>query len=249
MPRPDLEEDPDAHDDDHAGEGSIKEVIVTIVAALALAWFVQGYLVKPFRIPSGSMENTLRCGDRVLVNRFGYHFGKPHRGDVVVFHPPAGIDERGRPDRDVIAGEGATPPRRKNGERDVIRANVNYIKRIVGTPGDRIEVRGHHAYINGKKLDEPYLHPLPKDASISSESEFQEITVPKNMYFMMGDHRDNSADSRVFGVVPREFIIGKAFMEYWPPQRIGGLPDRDPGGAASRKPDPRCLESAGASGG
>jgi signal peptidase I len=230
------------HQDDEPG--TIREVVVTIAAALLLAYFVQAQLVKPYRIPSGSMENTLKCGDRVLVDRLSSHFRDIERGDVVVFHPPAGIDEQGKPDPTTIAGEGESPPRDKQGNRHVTEADVNYIKRVIGLPGDTVEVHEHHAYINGKKLDEPYLHPLPKDPGLTSESEWGPQKVPKGTYLMLGDNRDNSADGRVFGFVPKSFVIGRAFMVYWPPARIGGLPDKDPGGADAAKPDPNCLESS-----
>jgi signal peptidase I len=224
--------------------GTIREVVVTVAIALLLAWFAQGYIVKPFRIPSGSMENTLRCGDRVLVNRLSYRMGDPSRGDVVVFHPPAAVDADGRPDPSLVSGDGdAIAPRDEKGARTVSPTKTNYIKRIVGMPGDRVEVKDHRAYVDGRKLDEPYLHPLPRDAGISSESSWGPYTVPKGTYLMMGDHRDNSSDGRVFGFVPREFVVGKAFMVYWPPQRIGGLPAEDPGGTSDAKPDPKCLEA------
>jgi signal peptidase I len=227
------------HDDE---PGTIREVVVTIAAALLLAYLVQGYLVKPFRIPSGSMENTLKCGDRVLVDRISLNFGDIERGDVLVFHPPAAVDDEGKPDRSEIAGPGTLPPRAKDGSVDATPADVNYIKRVIGLPGDTVEVHQHRAIVNGKKLDEPYLHPLPKDSSMNSESEYGPREVPKDAYLMMGDNRDNSSDGRVFGFVPKEFVIGKAFMVYWPPQRIGGLPDKEPGGPDASKDDPNCLE-------
>lgn len=240
-----MREDPDQLDgsgDDPSEPNTIREIVVTIGAALLLAWFVQFALVKPFRIPSGSMENTLRCEDRVLVDRVSYRLGKPHRLDVVVFHPPAGIDEHGNPDPSIVAGEGAPPGRSKSGDTVYTRADVNYIKRIIGMPGDKLEVKDNHAYIDGKRLDEPYLHPLPKGGGITSESQFGPVTVPKGTYFMMGDHRDHSQDGRFFGFVPREFIVGRAFLVYWPPSRFGGLPARDLGGPEASRPDPKCLE-------
>lgn len=239
-------------DEDGAGGGepsAIREVIVTVLAALALAWCVQAFLVKPFRIPSGSMENTLKCGDRVLVNRLDYRFGSPHRGDVVVFHPPAGLDSSGNPDPATVLGESGGPSFRTdgNGDRDVSKADVNYIKRLVAVGGDHIKVKEHHLYRNGKKVDEPYMRPLPKgyDESLANMKLY---TVPTGTYFMMGDHRDNSADSRVWGPVPRSFLIGKAFWVYWPPKDFGGLPSKDPGGTDSTKQDPNCLESVGGGG-
>ena len=236
----DQQDDESEYDEDEPG--TFREVVVTIIAALVLAYVVQGFLVKPYRIPSGSMENTLHCSDRVLVDRVSYHLGEPKRLDVVVFHPPAGVDENGRPDPTQIADGNSQAGRDRSGNRVLTKADVNYIKRIVGMPGDRVEVHSHHAVVNGKKIDEPYLHPLPRD-QVTSESEYGPVTVPKGTYLMLGDHRDNSADGRFFGFVPREFVIGKAFFVYWPPKRIGGLPDRDPGGAAASRPDPNCLES------
>lgn len=221
-------------------QGSWREVAVTVGAALLLAWTVQAFIVKPFRIPSGSMENTLHCQDRVLVSRMTYRFGDPKRGDVVVFQPPAAqID--GKVDVHQVAGEGSDTPSTP-GRRTVAAADINYIKRIVGMPGDRVEVRKHHAYVNGKRLSEPYLHPLPEDAGLDASGTMVEVTVPKGAYLMLGDHRDNSADGRVFGFVPRSFIVGKAFMVYWPPTRFGGLPDRDPG-AASKHAKDSCQEA------
>ena len=226
--------------------GSVREVLVTVAAALLLAWFVQAYLVKPFRIPSGSMENTLRCNDRVLVDRLGYRFSQPHRGDVVVFHPPAAVID-GKVDTREVAGDGSDRPHGP-GARTVTAADINYIKRIVGMPGDVIEVKRHHAYVNGKRLSEPYLHPLPSGFGIDSLGTMVRVTVPEHTYLMLGDHRDNSSDGRVFGFVPRSFIVGKAFMVYWPPQRFGGLPDRDPGGKAAAAPDRACQEAGAVSG-
>lgn len=231
-------------DEEH---GTLLEVVVTIGAALLLAFLVQQFLVKPFKIPSGSMENTLRCGDRVLVDRLSYRFGDPKRGDVVVFHPPAGIGEGGRPDPSIVADtEAGTAPRRgADGTLPTTEADTNYIKRIIAVGGDKVEVKDHHAYIDGKKVKEPYLRPLEEVAGIDASgrrADWGPRTVPKGAYLMLGDHRDNSADGRVFGWVPREFIVGKAFMVYWPPKRFGGLPDKDPGGPDSRKADPNCLE-------
>ncbi len=231
------------HDDpEDEGRGTFLEVLLTIGAALLLAFLVQQFLVKPFKIPSGSMENTLKCGDRVLVDRLSYRFTDPDRKDVVVFHPPAGIGEGGLPDPSQVADETDAARLDADGTRTVTKADTNYIKRIIGLPGDEVEVKAHHAYVNGKKLNEPYLHPI--DSTDDSRANWGPQTVPKGTYLMLGDHRDNSADGRVFGYVPRDFIIGKAFLVYWPMSRFGTLPKSDPGGAESSKADPNCLESA-----
>ena len=238
-----VEHEPDEGD----GNGTILEVILTIGAALLLAFLVQQFLVKPFKIPSVSMENTLKCGDRVLVDRLSWRFTDPARGDVVVFNPPAGVGEDGKADPSIVAGENGVVPRSSgDGTKNVTKADTNYIKRLVGMPGDKVRVKNQHAYINGKKLDEPYLRPLEEGASDPASGDWPagggSMTVPDGTYLMLGDHRDNSADGRVFGFVPRSFLIGKAFMVYWPPARFGGLPSEDPGGKST--PDENCLESA-----
>ena len=235
------------HDDPEDEErGTLLEVIITIGAALLLAFLVQQFLVKPFKIPSGSMENTLRCGDRVLVDRLSYRFSDPSRGDILVFNPPAGIGEGGRPDPSIVADETSAARASEDGTKSVEPADTNYIKRLVGMPGDKVEVKGHRAYINGKKLSEPYLRPIEEIEGVDSGSRanWGPRTVPKGTYLMLGDHRDNSADGRVFGFVPEEFVVGKAFMVYWPPKRFGGLPEKDAGGPDATKADPKCLEGA-----
>lgn len=230
------------HDDPDDERGTFLEVIVTIGAALLLAFLVQQFLVKPFKIPSGSMENTLHCGDRVLVDRVSYRLSDPERGDIVVFNPPAGLGEGGRPDPAIVATESDARRHNRDNTKTAVRADTNYIKRIVGLPGEKVEVRGHHAIVDGKQLDEPYLRPIEEIDSIPGENaDWGPQEVPKGTYLMLGDHRDNSADGRVFGYVPDDFIVGKAFMVYWPPKRFGGLPDEDPGGKSS-KADPNCLE-------
>lgn len=231
-------------DDPDEERGSVLEVILTVGAALLVAFLVQQYLVKPFKIPSGSMENTLRCDDRVLADRLSYRFGDPARGDVVVFHPPAGIGEGGKPDPTIVADESSAVQTGADHTRTDTAADTNYIKRIVGLPGDTVEVKQHHAWVDGVKLKESYLHPLPTGTTMSDPlADWGPKEVPKGTYLMLGDHRDNSSDGRRFGFVPREFIVGRAFFVYWPPRRLGGLPKSDPGGAQSSAADPNCDQS------
>ena len=231
------------HDEPEDERGTFLEVVVTIGAALLLAFLVQQFLVKPFKIPSGSMENTLHCGDRVLVDRLSYRFSDPKRQDIVVFNPPAAIGEGGQPDPSTVAGPEDAARHNRDGTKSVEKADTNYIKRIIGLPGDKVEVKAHHAYVDGKKLDEPYLRPLEGVSGLDdgSNANWGPKTVPKGTYLMLGDHRDNSADGRVFGFVPRAFLVGKAFMIYWPPKQFGRIPKEDPGGTP--KADPHCLES------
>lgn len=244
LPHHEQEELPnEIEPDEDEDSGSIFEVLLTVAAALALAFFVSGYLVKPYRIPSESMENTLRCRDRVLVDRLSFNFRDPKRNEVVVFHPPASVSSRGIVDRGSVGMSGDAGRRIDKYRREVTAAKINYIKRIVGMPGDKLSVHSNFVYINGKKRTEPFLRPMETN-ELSSSSDWGPITVPKGTYFMMGDNRENSTDARFFGPVPKEFVVGKAFFIYWPPTRFGTVPKREKGGADATKPDPNCLESA-----
>jgi signal peptidase I len=179
--------------------------LVTIIGAVAIVLLVKAYVVNPYRIPSSSMEPTLHCAkpasgcearfsDRVLANRFIYHLRDPRRGEIVVFDTPDAAR--------VKCGAGGT-----------------FVKRLIGLPGDTVEVRlfrgEGYVFINGKRLDESYIEPGRR-----STEEFGPVTVPKSSYFMMGDNRSQSCDSREWGSVPRGNLIGKVFATYWPPNRI-----------------------------
>jgi signal peptidase I len=179
--------------------------IVTIVGAVAIVLAIKAWVVNPYRIPSSSMEPTLHCArpapgcearfsDRVLANRFVYHFRDPARGDVIVFETP--------PAARAKCGAGGT-----------------FVKRIIGLPGERVSIRlrrgAAFVYIDGKRLEEPYIENDRRD--IGPEETFR---VPQDHYFVMGDNRSQSCDSRVWGSVPEENLIGKVFMTYWPPLRI-----------------------------
>lgn len=190
---------------------------VIVALALGLALAIQAWIVKPYQIPSESMEPTLDVGQRVLVNRFLYHFKDPQIGDVVVFHPPAGADNG--TECGVVGG---VP---KNGEPcpqpTEAESSQNFIKRIVAGPGDTLSVKDGHPVVNGvEKSDEPYINPCGAGEQCNMP---KQITIPPDMYFMMGDNRGASDDSRFWGPVPKEWIIGEAFATYWPPDRIGGL--------------------------
>jgi signal peptidase I len=183
-----------------------------VALALGLALGIQAFLVKPYQIPSESMEPTLDVGQRVLVNRLGYHLGDPSIGDIVVFNPPAGA-ERGN--QCGVPHPNGQPCPQETPEK----ADVNFIKRIVAGPGDTLSVQGGHPVVNGVvKSDEPYT----RDCGAGGSCNLPEtITIPPDHYFMMGDNRGESDDSRFWGPVPRDWIIGKAFATYWPPNRIG----------------------------
>jgi signal peptidase I len=197
-----------------SASGSIIEFVTIIAVALGLALGIQAFIVKPYRIPSGSMEPTLDIGQRVLVDRVSKHFTSFHRGDVVVFKPPKGADS------DVQCGDPNKPPDEPCPKPTPQKSDTNFIKRIIGLPGDRLKVIRGRAYINGRELKEPYIRP---DASCPICNEPREITIPPGHFFMMGDNRGESDDSRDWGPVPKGWIIGKAFFTYWPPGRIGTL--------------------------
>lgn len=184
-----------------------------VALALGLALAIQAWLVKPYQIPSQSMEPTLDVGQRVLVNRFIYHFTDPGIGDIVVFHPPAGADsgtECGIPHS----------PREACPKPTATKSSQNFIKRIVAGPGDKLSVRNGHPVVNGVEKEEPYTLPCGAAGACNLP---RTITVPPDSYFMMGDNRGASDDSRFWGPVPRDWIIGGAFATYWPPDRIGTL--------------------------
>ena len=179
--------------------------IVTIAGAIAIVLAIKAWVVNPYRIPSSSMEPTLHCAkdahgcearfsDRVLANRFIYRFTEPDRGDIVVFETPPAARAR--------CGAGGT-----------------FVKRLIGLPGERLELRTEdglsYVYINGKKLDEPYIGHNRRDTRGP-----ETYTIPPGQYFMMGDNRSQSCDSREWGTVPRDNLIGKVFATYWPPNRI-----------------------------
>jgi signal peptidase I len=195
--------------------GQITELIVIVAMALAIALAVQWLLVKPYRIPSGSMEPTLDVGQRVLVNRISHRLGSdPKVGDIITFHPPAGADEV--PPRCGVQQPDNEPCPRPTSER----SSQTFIKRVVGVPGDRISVRNGHVVRNGQVQKESFINPCGGGQGCDLP---RTITVPKGYVFLMGDNRGASDDSRFWGPVPDKWVIGKAFATYWPPKRIGLL--------------------------
>jgi signal peptidase I len=190
------------------------EFVLIIALALGLAFAIQAFVVKPYKIPSASMEPTLSIGQRVLVDRIGNDFFGPSIGDIVVFHPPAG----------AVAGDGVCgvlqSPNEPCPRPTAKEASINYIKRVVAVGGDTIAIRGGHVILNGKRQNEPFAS-FAGCAGDPSCTYSTPIRVPRGYYFMMGDNRANSDDSRFWGPVPRGWIIGEAFATYWPPDRIG----------------------------
>ena len=192
------------------------ELVMVVVVAIGLALGVQAAVAKPYQIPSASMLPTLEVGQRVLVDRVSYRFSDPDVGDIVVFHPPAGADpQRSGPQCAVTRDPGQACPEGVTDEAD-----ENFIKRIVAGPGDRLRIEDGHPVVNGIRADEDFTLPCGDGPECDLP---EEITIPADHYFMMGDNRGNSEDSRFWGPVPRDSIIGKALVTYWPLDRLGTL--------------------------
>ena len=206
-----------ASSDGKDGKGSLIELGVIVVVALGLALGIQQFLVKPFRIPSESMVPTLQVGQRVLVDRVSPHFSDPERGDILVFKPPEGADD----DAEIqCANEVPNQPCDKAVPE---RSKTNFIKRVVGVPGDVLFVKEGRVYLKGKdgrfrQQKEPFIRP---DSACETCNETKPIRIQPGHFFMMGDNRGNSTDSRVWGPIPKSSVIGGAFFTYWPPKRIG----------------------------
>jgi signal peptidase I len=190
----------------------LAELPFLLTAAVVLTILVKGFLIQAFFIPSRSMEPTLDVGDRVVVNRLAYRIGDPAHGQVVVFLRPTATEQAAPTGlaswfrRAVAQGLGGTPP----GSEDLI-------KRVVGLPGDVVEGRGGHLWRNGRMVEEPYL---PAD---TFTSDFKPVRVKADHYWVMGDNREDSADSRVFGQIHRSTLVGRAVLTVWPVPHAGGI--------------------------
>jgi signal peptidase I len=183
-------------------KSTVREYFESIVIAVILALFVRTWVVQAFKIPTGSMENNLLIGDHLLVNKF-------------LFAPTLSRVERAiLPTRDIRRGDVVVFKYPDEPDRD-------FIKRVIGLPGETIEMKAKKIYINGQPLDEPYVHFLEPvgDAqeviSYDLRENYPKTVVPQNFYFVMGDNRDNSQDSRYWGFLPRNYIKGRALMIYW----------------------------------
>jgi signal peptidase I len=191
--------------------GSLIELVVIVGIALGLALGIQAFLVKPYRIPSESMVPTLEIGQRVLVNRIGNRFSDPSVGEIVVFHPPSGAETQTCGAKQRHAGQACD-------QETPRQSSVNFIKRVVAGPGDTISIVGGHVIRNGKRQKDGFTRPCGGGDGCDFPTP---ITIPPDHYFMMGDNRGASDDSRFWGPVPKKWIIGGAFATYWPPRRIG----------------------------
>jgi signal peptidase I len=197
---------------------SAVELAVIVATAVLIAIGVQAFIVKPYKIPSGSMLPTLHINQRILVDRIGTHFGDPKLGDILVFHPPAGYqDGCANPRQGEPTGSPDSKPCDAVGAKE---SGETFVKRVVGLPGDRISIVSGHVIRNGAPEKDSYIAACAGAGSCDFRGT---ITVPKGDYFMMGDNRGESDDSRFWGPIPRRWVIGQAFFTYWPPGRIGFL--------------------------
>jgi signal peptidase I len=195
-------------------KSTVREYVESICIAVVLALFVRTYVVQAFKIPTGSMENNLLIGDHLLVNKFVY---APTLTPVERMLLPIDPIRRG----DILVFKFPEDP------------NRDFIKRVIGLPGETLEMKQKKIYINGKPLDEPYVHFMfpvgnrkPGDADFTEPAvarDYGPVTVPEGYYFMMGDNRDNSQDSRYWGFLNREYIKGKALFIYFSFDSQGGL--------------------------
>jgi signal peptidase I len=187
------------------------ELPILVLVALIVAIIIKTFFFQAFYIPSGSMIPTLEVNDRVLVNKLSYQFGEIERGDILVFHSP----DLPEPDRGVIE----TVVRAVGESTGIMSPDTVLIKRVIGLPGDMVAIRENHVYVNDNPIAEPYLPSGPA----ARMNDMAAVQVPEDHVFLMGDNRIDSKDSRQFGPVHRDDVVGRAFVTIWPPGRWRGL--------------------------
>lgn len=166
----------------------ILELVEIVLVAFALSWFLRTFVVEARIVPTGSMLPTIQLQDRVIVDKFYFkYFDQIHRQDIIVFRPPPSA-----------------------------HATDDFIKRVIGLPGDKIEIRNGKTYVNGQVLYEPYI-------LAPAKQNFGPVVVPKDSLFVMGDNRNNSDDSRIWGFLPISNVTGRAIWRYWPLNRFGPI--------------------------
>jgi len=180
-------------------ENVFVEIIKTLVTAAILAFGIRTFVAEARYIPSESMQPTLEINDRLIIEKISYRFRTPERGDVVVFRP--------------------TEELKKQGYKEA------FIKRVIGLPGDTVEVKNDQVFVNNQKLPEKYIY-APEIApgyQPRPQRPYGPTKVPDDQYLVLGDNRNNSLDSRSWGFVPRDNLIGRATVRFWPLQRLGSL--------------------------
>jgi signal peptidase I len=187
--------------------GCLIEIAETLVLTLVIFFLVQHFVAQPYQIMQVSMEHTLEPGQYVLVDKLSPNFSDYKRGDIVVFEPPAGYKEDGQ--------------------------DIPFVKRVIGVAGDLVEIHDDAVWVNGVRLEEPYVYDGQPTTPLSDQSSWR---VAKDQLFVLGDHRQASQDSRVFGPISRTAVIGRAWLRYWPVGQFSligsasypGVPDAPP---------------------
>ncbi|MBD2040368.1 signal peptidase I [Microcoleus sp. FACHB-672] len=187
------------------------EAVKTIGLSVVLAFGIRAFVAEARYIPSGSMEPTLLINDRLIVDKLSYKFQSPQRGDIVVFDPTEALQKQNFHDA--------------------------FIKRVIGLPGDKVEVKGGRVYINDKPLREKYIADEPN-------YQYGPVNVPESQYLVLGDNRNNSYDSHYWGFVPRDKVIGRAVVRFWPPNRLGELSQQPVYPATQEEPAKQELQPA-----
>ncbi len=183
----------------------LREAVVLVGTAMIIAFLIKTFVAQAFFIPSGSMIPQLQVGDRVVVSKTAYRLHDPRRGDIIVFDAPHQVEVKddqalpGKIVRGILESIGLSTP-----------STEEYIKRIIGLPGEKVEGRDGRVYVNGRELVEPYLPQGP------TTRDFEAVVLGEAELWVMGDNRENSSDSRVFGPIPESTVVGRAFVKVWP---------------------------------
>ncbi|MEA2933077.1 MAG: signal peptidase [Actinomycetota bacterium] len=183
----------------------LREGVVLVGTAILIAFVIKTFVAQAFFIPSGSMIPQLQVGDRVVVSKLAYRLHDPHRGDIIVFDNPTQSEHTTAPPvperflKGILESVGLSTP-----------STEEYIKRVIGLPGEQVEGRNGRVYVNGRELVEPYLPQGP------TTRDFPPTTLAQGQLWVMGDNRENSSDSRVFGPIRESTIVGRAFVKVWP---------------------------------
>ena len=195
------------------------ELILIVAGSLFMAWTIQALVIKPYLIPSGSMLPTLQIGERILAEKITYRFRDPDVGDVIVFRPPVNvIGEEQNPPFSLPVCPVEPLPGQPCPENGTTKAKTTFIKRIVAGPGDTVRIENGIPIVNDQPVG---LDWTTKECQGINCDYPRDITVPEGHYYVLGDNRGKSEDSRFWGPVPREWILGRAAATYWPPSEIG----------------------------
>jgi signal peptidase I len=192
--------------------GCLLEIVETVLLTVIIFFLVQHFVAQPYQILQVSMEHTLEPGQYVLVDKITPVFSDYKRGDVIVFEPPTGYSEDGQ--------------------------DIPFIKRVIGVAGDLVAIHDDAVYVNGVKLDEPYVFDGQPTAPLSGQSSWR---VPAGELFVLGDHRQASQDSRIFGPIQKSTVIGRAWLRYWPLAKFGVMDSARYAGVPSASVDPATV--------